>query len=76
VRLRMWSGEHDLFLYVHLVHFFYTELVNHNITALQPYSVISKVRKWDPIERALVIPFMFYSGLMMAESRPKHVALM
>jgi hypothetical protein len=39
------------------------------------YSVISKVTKWDPSERALVIPCIFYSGLMMAESRPKHVAL-
>jgi hypothetical protein len=27
-------------------------------------------------ERELVIPCMFCSGLMMAESRPKHVALM
>jgi hypothetical protein len=29
-----------------------------------------------PLERALVIPCMFYSGLMMAESQPKHVAMM
>jgi hypothetical protein len=35
-----------------------------------------KITKWDPIECARVIPRMFYSGLMMAESRPKHVALM
>jgi hypothetical protein len=34
------------------------------------------VTKWDPTERAFVIPYMFYSGLMMAESRPEHVALM
>jgi hypothetical protein len=32
--------------------------------------------QFDPIECALVTPYVFYSGLMMAESRPKHVALM
>jgi hypothetical protein len=46
------------------------------IVVFDQYSVISKVTKWDHIERALVIPCMFYSGLMMVESRPKHVALM
>jgi hypothetical protein len=34
------------------------------------------VTKWDPIQRALVIPCMFYSGLMMAEPWLKRVALM